>query len=37
MPFAVIDFETTGLVPGRADRVVEVGIVLTGGGGMEHE
>ncbi|MED5813439.1 exonuclease domain-containing protein [Mycolicibacterium sp. 050232] len=29
MPFAVIDFETTGLVPERTDRVVEVGIVLT--------
>ncbi|KAA1429619.1 exonuclease domain-containing protein [Mycolicibacter arupensis] len=28
MPFAVIDFETTGLVPERTDRVVEVGIVL---------
>lgn len=29
MPYAVIDFETTGLVPERTDRVVEVGIVLT--------
>lgn len=29
MSFAVIDFETTGLVPERADRIVEVGIVLT--------
>lgn len=29
MAFAVIDFETTGFVPERADRVVEVGIVLT--------
>lgn len=28
MPFAVIDFETTGVVPERTDRVVEVGIVL---------
>lgn len=28
MPFAVIDFETTGLMPERTDRVVEVGIVL---------
>ena len=28
MSFAVIDFETTGLVPERGDRVVEVGIVL---------
>lgn len=26
--YAVIDFETTGLVPERGDRVVEVGIVL---------
>lgn len=29
MSFAVIDFETTGLIPERTDRVVEVGIVLT--------
>lgn len=29
MSFAVIDFETTGLVPERTDRVVEVGVVLT--------
>lgn len=29
MAYAVIDFETTGLVPERTDRVVEVGIVLT--------
>lgn len=29
MAFAVIDFETTGFVPERTDRVVEVGIVLT--------
>lgn len=29
MSFAVIDFETTGFVPERSDRVVEVGIVLT--------
>lgn len=29
MSFAVIDFETTGLVPERAERVIEVGIVLT--------
>lgn len=28
MTYAVIDFETTGLVPERGDRVVEVGIVL---------
>lgn len=28
MPFAVIDFETTGVAPERTDRVVEVGIVL---------
>lgn len=38
MPLAVIDFETTGLVPERTDRVVEVGIVLTDDdGGIEHE
>lgn len=38
MPLAVIDFETMGLVPERADRVVEVGIVLTDDdGGIEHE
>lgn len=29
MPYAVIDFETTGVVPERTDRVVEVGVVLT--------
>ncbi|WP_409429058.1 exonuclease domain-containing protein [Mycobacterium sp. SMC-11] len=34
MSFAVIDFETTGFVPERADRVVEVGIVLTDGQGV---
>ncbi|ULN53029.1 exonuclease domain-containing protein [Mycolicibacillus parakoreensis] len=33
MSFAVIDFETTGFVPERSDRVVEVGIVLTDGNG----
>ncbi|MGJ9422513.1 3'-5' exonuclease [Aeromicrobium sp. CF3.5] len=27
--FAVIDVETTGLVPERSDRVVEIGVVLT--------
>jgi DNA polymerase-3 subunit epsilon len=27
--FAVIDFETTGLVPERIDRVVEAAVVLT--------
>jgi DNA polymerase-3 subunit epsilon len=27
--FAVIDFETTGLVPEGTDRVVEVAVVLT--------
>ncbi|MCB1029818.1 MAG: hypothetical protein KDA95_00685 [Acidimicrobiales bacterium] len=27
--YAVIDFETTGFVPERCDRVVEIGIVLT--------
>ncbi|OBJ70736.1 hypothetical protein A5643_10205 [Mycobacterium sp. 1274756.6] len=29
----MIDFETTGFVPERSDRVVEVGIVLTDGNG----
>lgn len=29
MSFAVIDFETTGLMPERHDRVIEVGVVLT--------
>ncbi len=37
MPFAVIDFETTGLVPERTDRVVEVGIVLTDDDGRIEE
>ena len=38
MTFAVIDFETTGLVPERTDRVVEVGVVLTDDqGNTEHE
>ena len=38
MPFAVIDFETTGLVPERTDRVVEIGVVLTDDDGLiEHE
>lgn len=38
MPFAVIDFETTGLVPEGTDRVVEVGVVLTDDTGrIEHE
>lgn len=35
---AVIDFETTGFVPERTDRVVEVGIVLTDDDGrIENE
>ena len=35
---AVIDFETTGLMPERSDRVVEVGVVLTDDHGrVEHE
>ena len=29
MAYAVIDFETTGVMPERGDRVAEVGIVLT--------
>lgn len=38
MPFAVVDFETTGLVPERSDRVVEIGVVLTDDNGhIEHE
>lgn len=37
-PFAVIDFETTGLVPEKHDRVVEVGVVLLdSAGGLEWE
>ena len=35
---AVLDFETTGLMPERSDRVVEVGVVLTDDHGrVEHE
>ncbi|WP_053386375.1 exonuclease domain-containing protein [Leucobacter japonicus] len=35
--FAVIDFETTGLVPERSDRVLEVGVVLLDeSGAREH-
>lgn len=38
MPFAVIDFETTGLIPEKHDRAIEVGIVLTDDHGrVEHE
>lgn len=38
MSYAVIDFETTGLFPQNADRVVEVGVVLTDDRGViEHE
>lgn len=38
MSFAVIDFETTGFMPEKHDRVVEIGIVLTDGhGAVEHE
>lgn len=37
MPYAVIDFETTGVVPERTDRVVEVGIVLTDDTGRIEE
>lgn len=33
MAFAVIDFETTGLVPERGDRVIEIGVVLVDDGG----
>lgn len=34
MAFAVIDFETTGLIPERNDRVVEVGLVLVDDNGQ---
>lgn len=38
MTFVVIDFETTGFVPERTDRVVEIGVVLTDdNGSVEHE
>lgn len=38
MAFAVIDFETTGLMPERSDRVVEIGIVhVDDKGQIEHE
>lgn len=37
MPFAVIDFETTGLLPERSDRVVEVGVVLADDEGRIEE
>ncbi|MGB0876601.1 MAG: hypothetical protein ACPGXI_06005 [Mycobacterium sp.] len=38
MSFAVIDFETTGLAPERAARVVEVGVALTDSDGhVERE
>ncbi|WP_053385387.1 exonuclease domain-containing protein [Leucobacter celer] len=35
--FAVIDFETTGFVPERGDRVVEVGIVLLDDSGQRED
>lgn len=31
----MIDVETTGLFPGRHDRVIEVGVIVTGAGGQE--
>lgn len=38
MTYAVIDFETTGLIPERSDRVFEVGVVLTDSdGNVEDE
>lgn len=38
MSFAIIDFETTGLMPERGDRVVEIGVVLADGlGSVEDE
>src|SRR5690606_38771230 len=38
MSFAIIDFETTGVMPERGDRVVEIGVVLTDAeGAVEHE
>ncbi|PJM73535.1 exonuclease [Bifidobacterium primatium] len=36
--FAVVDFETTGLVPERGDRAIEIGVVLLDSdGSIEHE
>ncbi|MBW3088042.1 exonuclease [Bifidobacterium sp. 82T24] len=36
--FAVVDFETTGLVPERGDRAIEIGVVLLDPDGViEHE
>ena len=35
--FAVLDFETTGSVPERTDRVVEVGVVLLDADGRREE
>lgn len=35
--FAVVDFETTGFVPERSDRVVEVGVVLLDSAGRKEE
>lgn len=36
--YAVVDFETTGMVPERSDRAIEVGIVLVSPDGtIEHE
>lgn len=34
--FAVIDFETTGLVPERSDRIVEIGVVLLDASGARQ-
>lgn len=36
--FAVVDFETTGLVPERGDRAIEIGVTLLDpDGNIEHE
>lgn len=37
MSYAVIDFETTGFIPERSDRVLEIGVVLTDGFGNTQE
>lgn len=34
MSFAILDFETTGIMPERGDRVVEIGVVLMDGAGQ---
>jgi DNA polymerase III epsilon subunit family exonuclease len=36
-PFAVVDFETTGLYPAMGDEICEIGIVRIEGGKVVHE